>query len=93
MTDAMEVFMSYPRIYTDFHNADPEGRLRLNCAGTLEDLSHLHIELKDGQPLTLHSEELEANGIVQYSDNENVWVASINWDAVKKIEEAFAAVG
>jgi hypothetical protein len=85
--------MSYPRIYADFHNADPEGRLRLNCVGTLEDLSRLHIELKDGQPLTLYSEELEVNGVVQYSDKENVWVASIDWDAVKEIEEAFASVG
>ena len=36
-------FMNAPRIYDDFHNADAKGRLRLNCVGTIEDLSKQHI--------------------------------------------------
>ena len=82
--------MSQPKVYVDFHNADVDGRLRLNCVGTIKDLSCLHIELQNGQPLTLYSEELEVDGIVQYSDEEHVWVASIDWDAVKELEEALA---
>ena len=31
--------MATPRIYADFHNADAQGRLRLNCIGTEEDLA------------------------------------------------------
>lgn len=28
--------MSNPRVFADFHNADVQGRLRLNCIGTIE---------------------------------------------------------
>ncbi|PSB02018.1 hypothetical protein [Merismopedia glauca] len=80
--------MSYPKVYADFHNADLKGRLRLNCVGTMEDLSRLHIKLSDGQPLTLYSEELEVDGVVQYSDEESLWVALIDWDAIREVEEA-----
>jgi hypothetical protein len=82
--------MHYPKIYADFHNADVKGRLRLNCVGTIQDLSRLHIELWDGQPLTLYSEDLEVNGVVQYSDEEHLWVALIDWNAVHEIEEPAA---
>ncbi len=78
---------SNSRIYADFHNADANGRLRLNCAGTIQDLSRLNIKLWDGQSLTLYSEELEVDGIVQYSEEERLWVALIDWDAVHEIEE------
>jgi hypothetical protein len=79
--------MRYPKVFADFHNADEQGRLRLNCIGTIEDLSRQHIELHDGQMLTLYSEELEADGVVQYSEEEKVWVARIDWDAITSIEE------
>jgi hypothetical protein len=85
--------MSYPKIYADFHNADAKGRLRLNCIGTIQDLSRLHIELWDGQSLTLYSEELEVEGVVQYSEEERLWVALIDWDAVSEIKEEAALVG
>lgn len=29
--------MIYPRIFVDFHNADSQGRLRLNCVGANDD--------------------------------------------------------
>jgi hypothetical protein len=45
--------MSYPRIFADFHNADEQSRLRLNCVGTIEDLSRQNIKLPNGQLLTL----------------------------------------
>jgi len=51
--------MKYPRVYADFHNADAQGRLRLNCVGTVEDLTHQQILLHDGLLLTIYSEELE----------------------------------
>ena len=54
--------MSYPRIFADFHNADEQSRLRLNCVGTIEDLSRQNIKLQNGQLLTLYSEELEVDG-------------------------------
>jgi hypothetical protein len=85
--------MSYPKVYADFHNADVHGRLRLNCVGTIKDLNRLHIELRDGQPLRLYSEDLEVDGVVQYSDEEHLWVALIDWNAVCEIEEVAVSVG
>ena len=74
------------RVFADFHNADVQGRLRLNCIGTVEDLAHQKIELQDGQLLTFYSEELEVEGIVKYSPEENIWVAKIDWNTVKESE-------
>jgi len=79
--------MNRPRIFADFHNADAQGRLRLNCIGTIEDLSRQRIELQNGQLLTLYSEELEVDGAVQYSEAEKVWVATIDWDQIRPVEE------
>jgi len=75
--------MNSPKVFADFHNADAQGRLRLNCIGTVEDLAQQQIVLRDGLPLTLYSEELEVEGVVQYSTDENVWVAVINWSAIR----------
>lgn len=79
--------MNRPRIFADFHNADAQGRLRLNCIGTIEDLSRQRIELQNGQLLTLYSEELEVDGAVQYSEVEKVWVAAIDWEQIRPVEE------
>jgi hypothetical protein len=79
--------MSHPKIFADFHNADEQGRLRLNCVGTIEDLSRQNIKLQNGQLLTLYSEELEADGVVQYSEEENLWVALIDWQVIREVED------
>ncbi|MFB2896492.1 hypothetical protein ACE1CI_26570 [Aerosakkonemataceae cyanobacterium BLCC-F50] len=79
--------MSHPKIFADFHNADAQGRLRLNCVGTIEDLSRQNIKLQNGQLLTLYSEELEADGVVQYSEEENLWVALIDWQVIREVED------
>ena len=80
--------MNTLRVFADFHNADAQGRLRLNCVGTVRDLSRQRIELTDGLTLVLYSEELEVEGQVQYSSEENLWVAVIDWDAIKEVEPA-----
>jgi hypothetical protein len=72
------------RVFADFHNADALARLRLNCIGTVEDLASQQISLQNGQLLTLYSEELEVDGLVEYSTQENLWVAVINWDAIRE---------
>jgi hypothetical protein len=74
------------RVFADFHNTDTKGRLRLNCIGTTTDLNRLKIKLWDGQPLTLYSEDLEVDGIVKYSEEENIWVAVIDWDNIRQVE-------
>ncbi len=77
--------MSKSRVYADFHNADVQGRLRLNCVGTVEDLAQQQIMLRDGLLLTLYSEDLEVEGRVQYSTEENLWVAVIDWNAIREV--------
>jgi len=80
--------MDQPRIYADFHNADSQGRLRLNCIGTARDLSHHQVSLADGVALTFYSEELEVDGTVRYSKEEGGWVAEIDWEAIRRLEPA-----
>ncbi|MFY0255833.1 hypothetical protein ACDQ55_17970 [Chitinophaga sp. 30R24] len=68
------------KIFVDFNNCDPQGRVRLNTRGTLDDLERLNINLKSGLELLLDDEEeLSAIGIVQFSEDENIWVASFRW--------------
>jgi hypothetical protein len=83
--------MVKPKVYADFQNADPHGRLRLNCAGTVEDLSEQQVELREGLLLTLYSDdvddkgaldELLVEGMASYSVEEHCWVAAIDWDAI-----------
>jgi hypothetical protein len=76
--------MSRPTIYADFNNADSRGRLRLNCVGTVEDLSRQGVQLREGLQLTLHDEELEADGEAHFSAEEQIWVAVINWRLVRQ---------
>lgn len=85
-----------PRVYADFHNSDAQGRLRLNCAGTLEDLAEQHVELCEGMRLALYSDDLNEDGesdellvegVVSYSASEHCWVASIDWSAIRHASE------
>jgi hypothetical protein len=76
--------MNKPKVFADLHNADTQGRVRLNCIGTIEDLARQQIVLRDGVCLTLYSGELEAEGIVEYSRDEHLWVAVIDWHAIKE---------
>ncbi|MEW6348429.1 MAG: hypothetical protein AB1646_05170 [Thermodesulfobacteriota bacterium] len=85
--------MERPRIYADFHNADPEGRVRLNCVGTVQDLARAQVTLRDGLPVTLTSEDLEVEGEVQYSNEEHLWVAVIDWDAIREGKTESNAAG
>jgi hypothetical protein len=83
--------MIKPKVYADFQNADSHGRLRLNCVGTVEDLSEQQVELSEGLLLTLYSDdvddkgaldELLVEGVASYSKEEHCWVAAIDWDAI-----------
>ena len=78
--------MNKPRVFGDFHNADVKGRVRLNCAGTVADIKRQKIVLQDGQSLIIYSEELEVTGVVHYSEEEKLWTAVIDWDAIQEIE-------
>ena len=78
--------MNKLRVFADFHNADTKGRVRLNCAGTVEDIKRQGIVLQGGQSLIIYSEELEVDGVVQYSAEEKLWTAVIDWNAIREVE-------
>lgn len=69
------------RIYADFQNADPHGRIRLNTVGSQLDLEGEQVELRDGMELVLYSEDLEARGVARVLD-EGGWGVEINWSEV-----------
>jgi hypothetical protein len=83
--------MSQQKIYADFHNLDDSNRLRLTCAGTVEDLKRQGIELREGLVLTFYMDdaddrgepdEILTEGVVHHDERESIWVASVDWGAV-----------
>ena len=78
--------MNRLRVFADFHNADIQGRVRLNCIGTIADLKRQGTVLQDGQPLIIYSEELEVEGIVHYSEEEKLWTTVIDWNAIREVD-------
>jgi hypothetical protein len=76
------------KVFIDFNNADKKGRVRLNSNGTLNDLKNKNIELIEGKEILLDDEDgLATAGIVQFSEEENIWVAVIDWQRVRHSEE------
>ena len=78
--------MNKIRVFADFHNADVQGRLRLSCVGTIEDLERHGITLRNGQSLIIYSEELEVEGVVHYAEEEQLWTAVIDWNGIQEVE-------
>ena len=64
----------------------------MNCAGTVADIKRQKIVLQDGQSLIIYSEELEVEGTVHYSDEENLWTAVINWNAIQEVEPVVSEI-
>jgi hypothetical protein len=88
--------MRKPKVYADFHNADSQGRLRMNCVGTTEDLARQHVQLHEGMLLTLYSDDLDdkgqpdellVEGTASFSEDEHCWVAAIDWSAIRHASE------
>ena len=84
--------MSQPKVYADFQNLDDTNRLRLTCAGTIDDLARQCIQLQEGMVLTFYTDdgnekgeydELRAEGMVHYDERERSWVASVDWSAIR----------
>ena len=84
--------MATPRVYADFQNVDDRNRVRLTCAGTLHDLARHGIALREGLVFTFYSDdaaedgrpdELHADGTVRFDEEQDIWVATIDWAAVR----------
>ena len=75
--------MDILKLFVDFNNADLHGRVRLNTNQTFADIDILKLELKEGMQVFLDDEDrLATIGHLTYSDEENTWVAEINWDTL-----------
>jgi hypothetical protein len=73
------------KIFADFHNSDTQGRVRLNTNGAFEDIERMKIELKSGLEVMLDNhEDLFAYGIVQFSQEENIWVVEIDKEGIRQ---------
>jgi hypothetical protein len=79
--------MLNPSVYADLQNADTKGRLRLNCVGTIQDLAKHGISLRNGLKLELYDEDHKVEGEVLFSDEEHLWVAVIDWKAIRTSEQ------
>ena len=79
-------------IFADFNNADSEGRLRLNCKGTIEDLAALGRKLVAGERYIFCDGELKVEGLVVIS-SEGIWAAEIDWDAIQSITSSDSTGG
>jgi len=71
-------------VYVDFHNADSEGFVRLNCSGTVEDLERLQIALREGLVLAVSDGEIRVKGTVSSPSAEGVWRLKVDWPEVFK---------
>jgi len=67
--------MNEPRVYADIHNKDRFGKIRLNTVGTIIDLNKQNVVLQTGKVLNLYFENVEAKGVVTYSESEECWTA------------------
>ena len=74
-----------PRVFVDFNNADRQGRVRLNCVGTVNDLNRLGIVLREGTEMLLACVELEVEGIATYSAEEGLWVAKVDRERIRSL--------
>jgi hypothetical protein len=67
------------KIFVDFLNSDKMGRVRLTTNGTKRDLLTNNIELKKGLELLLDDGKgNSAFCIVDFSEEENIWVGIID---------------
>lgn len=71
-----------PVVRVDFQNADPDGLVRLNTAGTVIDIERQSIDLQPGLHLLLVDAELSAAGQVAWSEDEKLWVAEVDWNEI-----------
>lgn len=68
------------KIFVDFNNNDVNGRIRLNTNGTFKDIKRYEIHLEEGLELLLDDHDgICTLGVVEFSIDENIWVAKIDW--------------
>ncbi len=77
-----------PRIFADFHNSDRLGRVRLNTVGTAQDIHRLRLELAEGAALVITDNEVEADAVATYSEDEEMWVAKVDSQGIRTLPQS-----
>lgn len=81
-----------PRIYVDFLKRDDEGRLRLVCFGTHNDIAQQGVVLQEGLEVLFYSDDeddqgkpddVEVVGKVTFDSANNEWLGIFDPDQVK----------
>jgi hypothetical protein len=68
-------------IFVDFNNTDTQQRVRLITSGALNDIKERGIKLYAGLHLLLDDrQEFKVKGTVEFSEEENIWVARVHWE-------------
>jgi hypothetical protein len=57
------------------------------CAGGDRRLKPLRYSINSWGKLLIYSEELEADAVIEYSDQEKIWVAAIDWEQIREVAE------
>lgn len=73
------------RIYADFNSCDEDGRVWLNCVGSLRDIEPHKEDLKDGLRVLLYMTgefEVEANLIF-----DGIWNGFPDWTTIRYYDE------
>jgi len=60
-------------IFADFNNFDTDGFIRLNCMGTLRDLTKAGITLRGGEHFVVSDGDLRAEIEVTTPSGEGIW--------------------
>ncbi len=80
------VFKTSPiRVSVDFHNLDPQGRVRLNTVGSLNDLATAE-PLKPGTILDLMGDEWRVLGVAEFSVAENMWTGRFDFAHIERFD-------
>lgn len=87
------------RIWVDFMKADGTGRIWLTTIGTQRDLKRLGIQIQEGLPLKLWTDDLDeagkednliVDGVAHFYEEAGVWVALVDWNDVHHESESGA---
>ncbi len=71
------------RLWADFDNSDEDGRINLNCVGSLASIGALASPLRPGTRVLLSDDQVEVEGVIEFDDAHGVWVAIPDWSTIE----------
>ena len=81
----------HPHLCADFQNVDPDGHIRMNTSGTLEDLARLRLLLSEGLAAELCTDDCDSNrglsipATIEFNPSEEIWAAVVDWSQLTRV--------